>query len=70
MDIELFTFAEVEPGSWRTHSLPTRYRALQREKLASLLTAAGYTAVEWLMPGESGYYQPVVLARAGQPQSP
>lgn len=64
VDIELFTFTEAAAGAWRAHSAATRYRALQREKLGSLLTSAGYTAVEWLLPGESGYYQPIVLARA------
>jgi glycine/sarcosine N-methyltransferase len=64
VDIELFTFAEEAAGSWRASSGTTRYRALQRAKLESLLTSAGFTAVEWLMPDVSGYYQPIVLAKA------
>jgi SAM-dependent methyltransferase len=64
VDIELFTFAEEAPGSWRAHSAATRYRALLRAQLDGLLAAAGFTAVEWLMPDGSGYYQPVVVARA------
>lgn len=65
VDIELFTFTEVEAGSWRAHSRGTRYRALGRAKLEALLASAGFTGPEWLMPGDSGYYQPIVLAKAG-----
>lgn len=64
VDIELFTFTEVAAGSWQARSGTTRYRALRREKLESLLSSAGFTAVEWLMPDVSGYYQPIVLAKA------
>lgn len=64
VDIELFTFTEIAAGSWRARSGTTRYRALPRAKLESLLTSAGFSAVEWLMPDVSGYYQPIVLAKA------
>lgn len=64
VDIELFTFTEEVSGSWRARSASTRYRALRRAKLESLLKSAGYTAVEWLMPSVSGYYQPIVVAAA------
>lgn len=63
IDIELFTFTEDTPGAWQARSRTTQFRALQREKLGSLLALAGYTAAEWLMPDESGYYQPIVLAK-------
>jgi SAM-dependent methyltransferase len=62
VDIELFTFTEETVGSWRASSRTTRYRALERAKFESLLLASGFTAVKWLMPNESGYYQPIVLA--------
>lgn len=65
VDIELFTFAEETAGAWLAHSRTTRYRALQRHTIEGLLTLAGFTAVEWLMPEVSGYYQPIVLAKAG-----
>jgi SAM-dependent methyltransferase len=64
VDIELFTFTEDAAGSWHARSGTTRYRALERAKLESLLVSAGFTAVEWLMPDVSGYYQPIVLAKA------
>lgn len=64
VDIELFTFSEDAAGSWRARSGRTRYRALLRTELESLLIGAGFTAVEWLMPDVTGYYQPIVLAKA------
>lgn len=39
------------------------YRALRRSELTAALTAAGFHGVEWQMPGESGFYQPIVIAR-------
>jgi hypothetical protein len=64
VDIELFTFTEDAAGSWRARSGTTRYRALPRAKLESLLISAGFSAIEWFMPDGSGYYQPMVLATA------
>jgi hypothetical protein len=37
----------------------------RRQELTELLLAAGCTEVQWLMPEESGFYQPVLIARAG-----
>ena len=39
------------------------YRAVRRAELTELLYAAGCAEVLWKMPEESGYYQPVVLAK-------
>ena len=62
VDIELFTFTEGAAGSWQARSRVTRCRALRREPLDGLLGSVGFTAVEWLMPDVTGYYQPIVLA--------
>ncbi|MGB8650412.1 MAG: class I SAM-dependent methyltransferase [Mycobacteriales bacterium] len=64
VDITLFTLAEADDG-WQVSAHETRYRALQRATLTAALLAGGFTDVEWVMPGESGYYQPIVLATAG-----
>jgi SAM-dependent methyltransferase len=64
VDIELFTFTELAAGSWQARSGTTRYRALRRVQLESLLVSAGFTAIQWLTPEVTGYYQPVVLAEA------
>ena len=42
----------------------TNYRALSRAVLSRALTAVGFHEVTWRMPTETGFYQPVVTARA------
>ncbi len=64
VDIELFILSEEATGSWRARSGRTRYRALLRAELESLLLGVGFTEVEWRTPDVTGYYQPIVLARA------
>lgn len=38
------------------------YRALRRAELTALLERGGFGAVRWLAPGETGFYQPIVVA--------
>jgi hypothetical protein len=47
---------------WDVQSYTTRYRALLRADLNRILARAGFVDIVWLMPEESGYYQPAVLA--------
>ena len=49
--------------SWQMRHYTTSYRALRRETLTQALLQAGFNNVNWLMSTESGFYQPVVLAR-------
>ena len=39
------------------------YRATRREELANLLLSNGCSEVKWEFPEETGFYQPVVIAR-------
>lgn len=39
------------------------YRATRRAELTELLLAAGCREVKWLFPDETGFYQPIVLAK-------
>ena len=39
------------------------YRATRREEMTELLLAHGCSKVEWLFPEETGFYQPIVVAR-------
>jgi glycine/sarcosine N-methyltransferase len=50
---------------WTALHFATEYRCLLRDELASALTSAGFEQMKWLTPEESGYYQPIVLARMG-----
>jgi SAM-dependent methyltransferase len=48
---------------WKTHHFISEYRCLKRLELSDVLKLTGFSEPIWLMPAESGYYQPVVLAR-------
>jgi glycine/sarcosine N-methyltransferase len=50
-------------GGWQTHHGAAVYRAVRRQELTAILEGAGFVNVRWLMPEESGFYQPLVLAR-------
>lgn len=50
-------------NEWQTKLLTTKYRALQREELTTILHAAGFSDIGWHLPAESGFYQPIVTAR-------
>ena len=39
-----------------------RYKAYRRETFAKVFGANGFTDISWLMPDESSYYQPVMIA--------
>jgi glycine/sarcosine N-methyltransferase len=54
---------QQEGAGWHTTHRATDYRAVLRDELSGALQAAGFSEVRWLMPEESGYYQPLVTAR-------
>ncbi|KAJ8601911.1 hypothetical protein CTAYLR_002703 [Chrysophaeum taylorii] len=59
-----FILSNGDDAEWGMRYATTRYRRLGRDTLSAALAAAGFTGVEWHMPADSGYYQPVVLAAA------
>jgi glycine/sarcosine N-methyltransferase len=52
------------PGRWRVTERRTTCRALLRAVLTDALGRAGFDDVVWQMPRETGFYQPIVAARA------
>lgn len=52
--------------AWTTHHFVSEYRCILRSELSDELEAAGFRDVRWLMPDDTGYYQPIVLARRPQ----
>jgi glycine/sarcosine N-methyltransferase len=61
----LHIYITVQTGEgWSVHHFVSRYNCLLREEASTLMQQAGLEEVHWLMPPESGYYQPLVLARA------
>jgi SAM-dependent methyltransferase len=50
-------------GEWKTLHFVSECRSLLRNELTTVLESAGFEEVRWLTPAESGFYQPIVLAR-------
>jgi glycine/sarcosine N-methyltransferase len=48
---------------WETSCRVTQLRAWRRAEITLLLRQAGLTDIQWHMPVDSGYYQPIVTAR-------
>lgn len=62
--INLFILEE-RGGPWTCSVRTTRYRVLRRNELTAALYQAGFTDVTWHAPEATGYFQPIVTARAG-----
>lgn len=60
--LHLYITVQNEKG-WDTHHFVSQYRCLLRNTLSTALTDAGFADIQWLMPGETGFYQPLVLAK-------
>jgi hypothetical protein len=60
--VHLCITEEFNPA-WTTHHFVSEYRCIPRSELSNQLESAGFKEVHWLTPAESGYYQPIVLAR-------
>jgi glycine/sarcosine N-methyltransferase len=70
--VHLYITQETNAG-WTCRHFLSVYRALLREELTAILHQAGFVELRWLMPADSGFYQPLVLAhyaRAGCPVEP
>lgn len=49
--------------TWHTKQFSTDYRAILQDELTALLEEAGFHNINWKSPKETGYYQPILLAR-------
>lgn len=49
-------------AGWQCSHSASTYRAVLREELTAVLAGAGLGGIHWMMPPESGFYQPIVLA--------
>lgn len=61
-DYDLYIQQETEEG-WTSRHFLSVCRVLLREELTAILHQTGFVEVSWLTPSESGFYQPLVLAR-------
>ncbi|GAA2418915.1 methyltransferase domain-containing protein [Streptomyces coeruleofuscus] len=53
-------------GEWRVQVRRTTYWALGQNRLAGLAAEAGFVDAEWRMPQETRFFQPLLVARAGE----
>jgi glycine/sarcosine N-methyltransferase len=60
----LHQYITLQSGQeWVNHHFVSEYRCLLRDELTAALQSAGFQQIRWLIAAESGYYQPLVLAR-------
>ena len=60
---KLIQYIIDDDDSLQISKFECEYRAVRRDELTDLLIANGCTEVEWKFPDETGFYQPVVIAR-------
>ncbi|KQV93663.1 class I SAM-dependent methyltransferase [Streptomyces sp. Root369] len=63
-DQEYFQLVPGDGDDWVVRVRRTTSWALTRSQLTEFVTAAGFTEVGWHDPASSGFYQPVLTARA------
>lgn len=65
--IEQFLLRQCE-HTWHTSSFRgATYRAWRREEVSSALESAGFDAIAWRLPADSGFHQPLALAIRHRP---
>lgn len=47
----------------KTSRFECEYRAIRRDELTALFISCGCSRVDWLFPDETGFYQPIIVAR-------
>jgi glycine/sarcosine N-methyltransferase len=62
--MHLYITRETAAG-WECHHFTSAFHAAPRAMVSGALEGAGFSGVRWMEPEESGYYQPIVLARWG-----
>jgi len=60
--MHLYVLRQRETG-WHAEVATTWYRALRRADLDAALLRTGFVDIEWHMPADSLYFQPIVTAR-------
>ncbi|MFK4106577.1 class I SAM-dependent methyltransferase [Streptomyces sp. NPDC019531] len=63
-DQEYFQLVPGDGDEWAVRVRRTTSWALTRSQLAEFVSAAGFVDVRWHEPASSGFYQPVLTARA------
>ena len=59
----LYITRETADG-WQTIHASSPYRAVVRDELTAAMNQEGFENIRWLFPSDSGFYQPIVLAKS------
>ena len=60
--VHLYITRQTTSG-WEPLHFVSKYHCILREQLSAVLRGAGFAEIEWLMPSDSGFYQPIVIAK-------
>lgn len=60
---KLIQYIIEDDETLKTSKFECEYRAVRRQELAELLAANGCNSVIWKFPEETGFYQPIVIAK-------
>ncbi|MEU3007961.1 class I SAM-dependent methyltransferase [Streptomyces sp. NPDC007020] len=63
-DLEHFQLLPAD-GEWHVQVRRTTYWAISQDRLAGLAAEGGFIDVRWRMPQETGFFQPLLMARVG-----
>ncbi|MER7667238.1 class I SAM-dependent methyltransferase [Kitasatospora sp. NPDC096128] len=63
-DLELFRLLPDATGQWQVAVRRSSYWALTRAELSAFAAEAGLTGADWVQPADTGFFQPVLIARA------
>src|SRR5579864_453436 len=59
----LYITREIQDG-WESQHYVSDYRSVMRDELSQILARSGFSGCRWVRADESGFYQPIVLAKA------
>lgn len=60
---KLIQYIIEDDETLKTSKFECEYRAVRREELTNLLISSGCSSVVWQFPEETGFYQPIVIAK-------
>jgi 2-polyprenyl-3-methyl-5-hydroxy-6-metoxy-1,4-benzoquinol methylase len=59
----LYITREVQ-GEWKSQHYASSYRSIKRDELSQILARSAFAGCRWIRADESGFYQPIVMAKA------
>ncbi|GHF92015.1 SAM-dependent methyltransferase [Kitasatospora xanthocidica] len=62
-DLELFQMRPDDAGQWQVDVHRSTYWAITQAQLTAFAVEAGFSGTEWKLPADTGFFQPVLIAR-------